>query len=325
MRQRVLQATLITVLLSVLMLGIPLAVSWLELTKMKLRSDGLDVAERVRVETDERLAAGEPIDAVLLQNIVDEQEQLNVSIRVAIGDREVSAGPPIRSDDGSIVAGLVGGHGQRITVMIPPGDVRAQTASAWVLIAVAGLASLSIGVSVALWQAQRISSPLARLTRRAEELGSGRARGPWKSSGIAEIDTVADELSRSGALLTERLEAESRLASDASHQLRTPLTALSMRLDEILATSSEEPVREEARIALEQIDRLTSVVHDLINAPAPPSGALPVWWSCGPCSPSRARNGPRRSVPPAASCASRCRAPPPCGDPSAPSPRSSPP
>ena len=40
-----------------------------------------------------------------------------------------------------------------------------------------------------------------------------------------------------------------------------------MRLDEILAVSSEEWVREEARISLEQIDRLTEVVHDLINAP----------------------------------------------------------
>ncbi|MGO1504893.1 MAG: sensor histidine kinase, partial [Brachybacterium sp.] len=140
-------------------------------------------------------------------------------------------------------------------------------ASAWVLITVAGLAALSIGVSVALWQAQRISMPLARLSRRAEEMGAGRSRGPWHPSGIAEIDDVAEELARSGAMLNERLEAESRLASDASHQLRTPLTALSMRLDEILATSSEEWIREEARISLEQIDRLTEVVHDLINAP----------------------------------------------------------
>jgi len=136
-----------------------------------------------------------------------------------------------------------------------------------VLLVVAGLAALSIGVSVALWQAQRISMPLSRLARRAEEMGSGRARGPWTDAGIVEVDEVAEELIRSGAQLTERLEAESRLASDASHQLRTPLTALSMRLDEILATSSEEWVREEARISLEQIDRLTEVVHDLINAP----------------------------------------------------------
>src|SRR5699024_12064368 len=60
-------------------------------------------------------------------------------------------------------------------------------------------------------------------------------RLPPRRSSDLEIDDVAEELARSGAMLNERLEAESRLASDASHQLRTPLTALSMRLDEILA------------------------------------------------------------------------------------------
>ena len=115
-----------------------------------------------------------------------------------------------------------GAFGQSVSVYIPQSDVRAHTASAWVLIIVAGLAALSIGVSVALWQAQRISMPLARLSRRAEEMGSGRSRGPWYVSGISEIDDVAEELARSGAMLNERLEAESRLASDASHQLRTP-------------------------------------------------------------------------------------------------------
>lgn len=265
MRQRVLQATIITVLLAVIMLGIPLAVSWLNLSATKLNSDATKILEDVRIATDSRLAEGRPIDEALLQQFVDSQSDLSLYITVTAEGTDVSAGQPPGPDP--LQAFSNGGYGQQITVYIPRSDVRSHAASAWVLIAVAGLCSISIGVSVALWQAQRISMPLARLSRRAEELGSGRARGPWNPSGISEIDDVAEELARSGALLTERLEAESRLASDASHQLRTPLTALSMRVDEILATSSEEWVREEARIALEQIDRLTEVVHDLINAP----------------------------------------------------------
>lgn len=265
MRQRVLQATIITVVLAVTMLGIPLAVSWLSLSSNKLTSDAGLIVENVRMATDSRLAEGRPIDEALLQQFVDAQSDLSVSISVTVDETTVTAGQDPGPDP--VTSFSNGAYGQQITVYIPQSDVRTHAASAWVLITVAGLCAISIGVSVALWQAQRISMPLARLNRRAEELGSGRARGPWKPSGIAEIDDVAEELARSGALLTERLEAESRLASDASHQLRTPLTALSMRLDEILATSSEEWVREEARIALEQIDRLTEVVHDLINAP----------------------------------------------------------
>jgi signal transduction histidine kinase len=264
-RQRVLQATIITVTLVVLMLGIPLGISWLNLTEQNLSNESRVILDLVRVDTESRLQEGRTIDEELLQRRVDEQTDLNIAVTVVYEGETITAGDP--PGDDPVKTNTTGASGQLITVFIPKSDVRAHTASAWVLITVAGLAALSIGVSVALWQAQRISLPLARLSRRAEEMGSGRARGPWQSSGIAEIDEVAIELSRSGAMLNERLEAESRLASDASHQLRTPLTALSMRLDEILATSSEEWVREEARISLEQIDRLTEVVHDLINAP----------------------------------------------------------
>ncbi len=266
MRQRVLQATLITVLLAVVMLGIPLGWSWLQLKRQELLTDANQILDVVRIDTDQRLAQGRTFDAALLQRYVDAQPNLNVTISVTYQGETIQAGDPVDPNPTTYVS-TIGSQGQSITVYIPESEVRAHTASAWVLIVVAGLSALSIGASVALWQAQRISMPLARLNRRAEEMGAGRARGRWEPSGISEIDDVAEELTHSGAMLAERLEAESRLASDASHQLRTPLTALSMRVDEILATSSEEWVREEARIALEQIDRLTEVVHDLINAP----------------------------------------------------------
>src|SRR5699024_4183030 len=247
------------------MLGIPLGYSWLQLVHQNLNNELNGILDEVRVDSETRLQEGGEIDEALLQRHVDAQSDLSLAISVTYDGTEHTAGDPPGSDP--LKRNTNGASGQSITVYIPKSDVRAHTASAWVLMTVAGLAALSLGVSVALWQAQRISMPLARLSRRAEEMGSGRSRGPWQSSGIAEIDDVAEELARSGAMLNERLEAESRLASDASHQLRTPLPALSMRPHASLAASSEEWVREEARISLEQIDRLTEVVHDLINAP----------------------------------------------------------
>lgn len=265
MQKRVLQATLTTVILAVMLLGVPLAAAWLTAVQDNLQNQASSILRDVVQQTDKRLNENLPLDQSMLQDTVDRTTNLTIHVSVSYQGTVLEAGQNPGKDP--ITQSSPGSHSQTVVVSIPQSDVRAHTASAWVLIMVTALSAIAIGVSVALWQAQRLSAPLIRLTKRAEALGSGRTRAEWKPSGIAEIDTVAVELTKSGAMLTERLKAESALASDASHQLRTPLTALSMRLDEILATSSEEWVREEARVSLEQVDRLTQVVHDLINAP----------------------------------------------------------
>ena len=97
-------------------------------------------------------------------------------------------------------------------------------------------------------------------------------RAQLKPSGIEEIDLVQEELVRTGERMAGRLAAERQFAADASHQLRTPLTALSMRLEEIELISTEEEVQEEARTCLEQVERLTGVVADLLDANARSAG-----------------------------------------------------
>ena len=91
---------------------------------------------------------------------------------------------------------------------------------------------------------------------------------------MPELDRVADVLDASAERIARMLTAERRLAAHASHQLRTPLTALSMRLEEITLTDDPETVKEEASIALGQVERLTDVVQRLLtNSRDPRSGS----------------------------------------------------
>ncbi|MGO4341294.1 sensor histidine kinase [Pedococcus sp. 2YAF34] len=133
-----------------------------------------------------------------------------------------------------------------------------------VVIALAVLA-LGAGVYVAIQQAQRLSRPMTLLADRAERLGAGESRIQPLHTGIAELDQVSQVLSRSAQTLTKSLASERDFAADASHQLRTPLTALLMRLEEIAATDDLEVVQEEANIAIAQVERLTRVVDDLMS------------------------------------------------------------
>lgn len=138
---------------------------------------------------------------------------------------------------------------------------------ATVLLTLVALSSVAVAAAsvVASKAARRISAPLIYLAAEAEQLGSGQVRPRLRSSGIEEIDLVQAELVRSAERVAGRLAAERQFASDASHQLRTPLTSLSLRLEEIELLASEEEVRKEARACLEQVERLTGVVEDLLQ------------------------------------------------------------
>ena len=124
--------------------------------------------------------------------------------------------------------------------------------------------ALGAGVFVAMRSAARLVQPVTQLAERAERLGAGESRIQPLESGIAELDQVSQVLARSAQRLTRTMAAERDFASDASHQLRTPLTALLMRLEEIAVTDDLEVVQEEAGIAIAQVERLTKVVDDLM-------------------------------------------------------------
>ncbi len=130
---------------------------------------------------------------------------------------------------------------------------------------VLALVALAVSVLVAGRQAQAIASPLTQLAQRAERLGAGESHFEKLNSGIVEVDRVSDVLSRSAQEIQRSLASERDFASDASHQLRTPLTALLMRLEEIAVTEDPQVVREEADIAISQVERLTRVVDDLLG------------------------------------------------------------
>ncbi|MBU5424001.1 sensor histidine kinase [Cellulomonas hominis] len=264
MRRRVLQATIAAVTVAVVLLGFPLAFLGAQYVRDNeigsLETRASDLARAI----DNRVQEGSPLSDDMLEPYVERGGGVPVSLFVIAGDgARYQAGPEV--PERSITITETSATGARITMYAPWWDVFLMSAQIMGLVVAAALVAFAAGIAMAIWQANRLAAPLVYLAASAEQLGSGQVRPQLEPSGVEEIDLVAAELARSADRMAGRLAAERQFASDASHQLRTPLTALTMRLEEIMLASDDAAVREEARISLEQVERLVTVVDDLLT------------------------------------------------------------
>lgn len=174
---------------------------------------------------------------------------------------------------GGAVAALLLWPGDPLRSLAPPADqdfAGTPPAPAVVLalaaaVVLAGAAALVLAGLLANRRATRVAGFLATLSERAERLGPGDPRPVPLRSGIEEVDRLDAALARGAQQGAKRLASERDFAADASHQLRTPLTALLMRLEEIASTDDLTVVEEEATIAIDQVERLSRVVDDLMS------------------------------------------------------------
>ncbi|MFJ4205941.1 ATP-binding protein [Streptomyces sviceus] len=260
MRRRLIQSTLAVVLVVIAVFGVSLVI-------VETRTISNSAQERVDSEAirlsgivDSRLFAAEDVNAEILRDQVA-QERYAV-IRIPGKDPiEVGSKP-----SGQVITSTEQGEeGETVTVQEPRSSVTREVGRTLLIIGLVALLAVIAAVLLAIRQANKLASPLTDLAETAERLGSGDPRPRHKRYGVPELDRVADVLDSSAERIARMLTAERRLAADASHQLRTPLTALSMRLEEITLTDDPDTVKEEANVALTQVERLTDVVERLLT------------------------------------------------------------
>jgi len=267
LRRRVLQATIAAVTVAVVLLGFPLAFLGAQLVRenemqaLQTRADSVARTVDFRVQNDVELTDRmfEPYTG----ESKDDEIDASVVVRLPTGET-YQAGDRIQGRSLSVQG--TSDVGATVLLYVSWWDVFWLSARVIALVVAAAVVAFAAGIAMAIWQANRLAAPLVYLAASAEQLGSGQVRPQLEPSGVEEIDLVAAELARSADRMAGRLAAERQFAADASHQLRTPLTALSMRLEEIMLATDSEEIREEGRISLEQVERLVRVVDDLLMA-----------------------------------------------------------
>lgn len=150
-----------------------------------------------------------------------------------------------------------------VAVSLPAEGADNRIRLAWTILAALAAFALSTAGIVGWRLARSVTKPLGDLTQAAIALGAGDLeRRAATNRGPREVRVLAREVNDAAARLTDMIDAQRRFVADASHQLRTPLTALRLRIENLdPSPSGDDPA---VQAALVEADRLTRLLDGLL-------------------------------------------------------------
>jgi signal transduction histidine kinase len=279
MRRRIQLVGVLAATLAIGLFGVPLAVAVVVLLHSDEYGELERVADTAAVQVAPALVAGRPVTG-FADNADD---GISVAVyaldgRLLAGTGPATADAPVRQAAGGQVAHDSGTVGGQIVVAVPvtSGDRVVAVARAasptsrlylqigLIWLGMAGLAGVAVAGATLLAhrQSRRLADPLVRLAAAAQTLGEGDFTVQARPAGIEEIDAAAAALTRTAERLGELVGRERAFSADASHQLRTPLTGLRLRLE--TALDSGDDLRPAVLGALETTDRLERTIDELL-------------------------------------------------------------
>ncbi len=277
MRTRIVGLAVLAAVLAIALFGVPLAGGVLKYAKSNERTKLLLGADAAAAAVSADVLRGKmPTD------LRDPNDGTHLAVYVDRGLRILGTGP--EGGDPAVYAAL---HGEisnkdlngELVVAVPVthdtdviGAVRAaspvmavyrQVALVW--LGMLGLGGLAIGMVwlVARRQARRLARPLEELSEAARRLGQGDFSVRTTPAAIPEIDSVGSALNSTAGRLDAMLARERSFSADASHQLRTPLTGLRLRLEAAMEHPGQD-LRHAITDGIAAADRLEQTIEELL-------------------------------------------------------------
>jgi two-component system, OmpR family, sensor kinase len=152
----------------------------------------------------------------------------------------------------------------------------------WATAGGVGAAGLLAAIVVGIALSRRLTRRLHLVATGAERFGAGRLDEPIPVEGHDEIASLADRLNQMADQIDHLMRLEKDFVAAASHQIRTPLAVIKIRIDEIRSLASRDPqVVEDLDEMAHEVDRLTRLVSGLLNLSASERAAAaqprPIW------------------------------------------------
>ncbi|HET6569866.1 MAG TPA: HAMP domain-containing sensor histidine kinase [Solirubrobacterales bacterium] len=296
LRATLLLALAYVLLLALIALGVPLAVSLRDRVDSEVKSQARSQVEVVAASASELL---EPPQRAGLQRLAKISAD-SVRGRTIVVDRRGrlladSAGAPLGRSYASRpeVRAALRGHSEQISrnsstlgteilaTAVPvlehgrPGGAvritqsvaavnRAVRTSLLDLAALAGVVLL-LGLAAGALIARQIAKPIRRLDRAARHVAEGDLDTAVAIEGSSEQRALGRAFNEMTQRIKRLLRVQQDFVADASHQLRTPLTGLRLRLENLADRERGDPATAaELEASLGEIDRLSQIVDELL-------------------------------------------------------------
>lgn len=264
---------------AIVLFGIPLGVAVERLlTGQALSALQRDATRAVAAVPDNRLESG---TGLLVPRV---SKDTRIGLYDATGARVAGSGPDrsalaARSGDGKEHDGHENGQlvvempvlsdttvAGSVRAAVPLSTLRIRVLEAWAALALLALLVLAVTALLARRAARRIAEPFEQITVAARTLGAGSFDLALPVWGMAEADAAGAALQETGRELEQLVRRERDFVRHASHQLRTPLAALVVQLEQLQAGADPGVT---AAAALDRAHHLESTIADLLALRSP--------------------------------------------------------
>jgi signal transduction histidine kinase len=279
MRTRIVGLAVLASTVAITLFGLPLAVGFAQYAlteeRARLARYAMSVGAGVALDLDEGHTPPGPLPAgASTQVAVYDSDHVRV-----LGPGPDDGGPEVieafvgrigagRNAEEIVVAVPVVADGEHLVGVVraasPVGETYRRIGTIWA--GMAGLALLAVGLvwMLARRQARRLTAPLETLSRGARRLGEGDFSVRVSPVAVPEIDSVSDALNTTAGRLDDILARERAFSAEASHQLRTPLAGLRLRLESALDPPGQD-MRPAVTAAIGDTDRVERTVDELLS------------------------------------------------------------
>jgi signal transduction histidine kinase len=155
-------------------------------------------------------------------------------------------------------------NSESITLAVSTDDAIAGASSAVVPVALITMLVILLATAVTHFLLKRDISAINKLIQQAKSISQGGERKLASLKGSWEVETLTDSLATMIQSLDNNEKALQKFLSDASHELKTPLTVVRGYLDILSQPNVAIEVRQSAEKALRQSIRMQKIIDDLL-------------------------------------------------------------